>query len=556
MTRQQAEKITTEYLNRIFGFALKRCKTLQDAEDLSQEIVTKIFHTLVKRDDIENVEKFIWTIAHNSLSNYYRDNKQGFTGISIDEISEILADNRTNFATDLELRETVEKMQSEIAYLSKLQRRILIAYYYHNMKQSEIAEMLNIPVGTVKWHLFEAKKELKRGMETMRTSGELKFNPIKFNFIGISGMPGKDGNSIVLLNSALAQNIIYSVFRQSKSIAEIAEELGVSPVYIESEVEALEKYGYLSEKNGKYLCEVLLGEQSKEINRLECEMYKRAADIFANEVYDKMQKSGLLDDEKVVSCNRIAEIKDGKPVFEQDKNFMLWAIIPFIAALSGENLGENKIKFEDVATIRPDGGHNITYAVVDNPNIAPPEYEPDLKCWFGPCYSSDENTILWLIDSMWSIKRLKATEYFVDVDRVRALLHRFLIGENLSSAEYAMLSEKGLLRVIDNENGFFSSLQAGWVHGQKGKDALIKKGDEIREKYKDTLTEIAKPYIEAVLADTPEHLRKVRAFGLQYVFSSSGIFILYCIKNLLASGKLTLPTEEQKKALTIIVAHE
>jgi hypothetical protein len=119
-----------------------------------------------------------------------------------------------------------------------------------------------------------------------------------------------------------------------------------------------------------------------------------------------------------------------------------------------------------------------------------------------------------------------------------------------------MLSEKGLLRVVDNENGFFSSLQAVWVHGQKGRDALIKIGDEIREKYKDTFAEIAKPYIEAVLADTPEHLRKVQAFGLQYVFSSSGIFILYCIKNLLASGKLTLPTEEQKKALTIVVAHE
>ena len=39
MKRQDAEKIITEYLKPIFGFALKRCKSMQDAEDLSQEIV-------------------------------------------------------------------------------------------------------------------------------------------------------------------------------------------------------------------------------------------------------------------------------------------------------------------------------------------------------------------------------------------------------------------------------------------------------------------------------------------------------------------------------------
>ena len=33
MKREQAEKLTTEYLNPLYGFALKRCAHLQDAED-------------------------------------------------------------------------------------------------------------------------------------------------------------------------------------------------------------------------------------------------------------------------------------------------------------------------------------------------------------------------------------------------------------------------------------------------------------------------------------------------------------------------------------------
>ena len=41
MNRQDAEKIITEYLKPIFGFALKRCKSIHDAEDLSQEIAER-----------------------------------------------------------------------------------------------------------------------------------------------------------------------------------------------------------------------------------------------------------------------------------------------------------------------------------------------------------------------------------------------------------------------------------------------------------------------------------------------------------------------------------
>ena len=67
MRRQDAENIITEYLKPIFGFALKRCKSTQDAEDLSQEIVLKAYRALLAKDDIGDAGKFIWTIAHNAL---------------------------------------------------------------------------------------------------------------------------------------------------------------------------------------------------------------------------------------------------------------------------------------------------------------------------------------------------------------------------------------------------------------------------------------------------------------------------------------------------------
>ena len=74
MNKQDAERITTEYLKPVYGFALKRCRSLQDAEDLSQDIVLRIFIALLKREDIVDVQKYVWTIAHNCLTSYYDTN--------------------------------------------------------------------------------------------------------------------------------------------------------------------------------------------------------------------------------------------------------------------------------------------------------------------------------------------------------------------------------------------------------------------------------------------------------------------------------------------------
>jgi DNA-directed RNA polymerase specialized sigma24 family protein len=72
LNRQNAEKIITEYLKPIYGFARKRCNNMQDVEDLSHDIVLKAFKAFLIKDDIADPGKLIWTIAHNALSKHLR----------------------------------------------------------------------------------------------------------------------------------------------------------------------------------------------------------------------------------------------------------------------------------------------------------------------------------------------------------------------------------------------------------------------------------------------------------------------------------------------------
>ncbi len=553
MNKQESERIITEYIKPVFGFALKRCRSLQDAEDLSQEIISKAFHALMKHDAVKDAGKFIWTVAHNALSNYYRDVGKNCIGVSFDEISEYLCDS-TDIESKLSERETVQRLQSEIAYLSKLQRRIVIDYYYGNKKQNKIAEELNIPVGTVKWHLFEAKKELKRGMGSMRISSELKFNPVRFDICGTNGIIGSKGNNDNFFKSALSQNIVYSVWREGKTVNQIADDLGVSPVYVESEAEYLEKYNFLIKSGEKYLCNILIDEMTPDITELHDEMYEKAAKIFADELYNELVKSKIWENPNTFG-GHTGDISFDSSA-KKDKNFFLWALIPFITASSGENLSDKAVSFEEAATIRPDGGQNICYANVSNGHSAFPKHFESIKLWKGPFQNGINGFSLWQIDTEWSEKRID-DDFYQKAPNVLNLLKHWFNGNELTAQEIAFLVERGFLKTAGEPDQLFKcALQCVCIKGEKTKKSLIYIGETIMKRHKDEFAALRGPYEEAVLRNTPEHLQKMQQYCLQYTFYYDAWFILYCLKELVGSGKLNLPTEEQKKALTTIIIDE
>ncbi len=551
MKRQDVENTITEYLKPIFGFALKRCKNIYDAEALSQEIVLRSFRALLAKDDVGDMGKFIWTVAHNTLSNYYRDTAKSMIGVPIDEVSELIADP-DSFIDEDDNAELLHRLQMEIAYLSKLQRRIVIAYYFENRKQENIANELGIPLGTVKWHLFEAKKELKRGMDTMRKASELKFNPIKFHSYGLNGSVGTKSLD-EFFRSTLSQNICYCVRNTAKTVNEIADALGVSPVYVETEVEFLEEYGFLQQQKDKYIVNFIISKPTAELLVMQNNMYKRAAALFANDLYDELTNSGVLDSSDII-CNQTDDSIFLTTSHKADKNFILWSLIPYIAACSGERLMDNSITFDEVATLRPDGAHNIVHAsVVANEMILPDEYVY-MKNWCGPMWNANESQMMWQIDSEWS-DREPAKERNIPEEQIKTItLYNWEKEHTVSQFDYAWLAERGYIKTNGDYDGYFkSSWQIVLLTSKEIRDELLAIGERIKEKYKDEFDSLKAPYAKAVLDSVPVHLRKTKAYELQFVFHTDGWFLLHCITELLENGKLKKPTQGQRKVLSTLI---
>lgn len=77
----------------------------------------------------------------------------------------------------------------------------------------------------------------------MRMPCELKFYLIKFELCETNGLLEAKGTNNNIFRSALSQNIVYAVWMEDKTVNEIADCLGVSTIYVESEAEYLAEYG-------------------------------------------------------------------------------------------------------------------------------------------------------------------------------------------------------------------------------------------------------------------------------------------------------------------------
>ena len=85
MEKQKADKIITEYLKKIYGFAMKKSFSYHEAEDLCSDIIDEVYSSLLKSENIENIEGYIWRISEHTYAKYVARKKKQM-GVSLDNI--------------------------------------------------------------------------------------------------------------------------------------------------------------------------------------------------------------------------------------------------------------------------------------------------------------------------------------------------------------------------------------------------------------------------------------------------------------------------------------
>ena len=336
MDKHKADQIITQYLKKIYGFAVKKAFSYDEAEELCSEITFEVYSSLIKSDEIYNLDGYIWRISEHTYAKYVSSKKR-HEGISIDGL--VLPHYDTySFDNDDEER---ARLSREVAYLSKTRRQIVFKFYYENKTVEGIASETKIPVGTVKWHLNQARNNLKDGISMERKIGSLGLSPIEAQGFGHSGKPGNNGGPEFYLGDKLNLNIAYSVYFSPKGLEEIAEELGLTPVFIEDKVRFLEDNGFLVKTKGQKYTTYVDFEPQKYSLELKENKYKtmlEIAKIMANE-YAPLVREAIKDTKNVYIPSGNFELLEAAAIF--------YGISNKCAIPLGKDISKYRIKTRD-----------------------------------------------------------------------------------------------------------------------------------------------------------------------------------------------------------------
>ena len=129
MNQNEANRIIEQYIDKIYMFIKRRVSNESDVQDISQETALRLYKSLCVKD-VENVEAYVYTVARNTLINYYRGKEKTYYNVPIEDVENTAKAKDTDILEEMIHDESVSKIREEIAYLSKIQRKILIMFYY------------------------------------------------------------------------------------------------------------------------------------------------------------------------------------------------------------------------------------------------------------------------------------------------------------------------------------------------------------------------------------------------------------------------------------------
>jgi len=252
LPQQLLAEFADHYMEQLFYFCLKKTGSRHEAEDLASEIVCIIVSSLQQGTIPDNFPAWVWQIARNRCSRWAKKKRERMDTHTSGDIGELdLPDDGEEPLDELIRDETLAVLRRELAFLSSEYRSIVVAHHIKGRTLGEIAQILGLPVGTVKSRLYYARKRLKEGMEMEREFGKLSYDPEEMGFF-MCGSNGINGEPMCFIERKLCKNILLAAYRSPSTGEELAIEVGLALPYMEEELRRLVDATLMRHKDGRY----------------------------------------------------------------------------------------------------------------------------------------------------------------------------------------------------------------------------------------------------------------------------------------------------------------
>lgn len=492
--------ITNELMEATYLFCIKRISDTEAAKDLAQDILYEALRAIASGKEFVSFHSWYWRMARNKYADYI-SHKQNHT-LPIETAGGMAAELPQPIESII-ASEDISTLNYSLSRLAAIYREIIVRFYLKEQSVNQIANDLCIPVGTVKRRLFDAKKSLKERFDNMNNIGKTAYAPVDVSwFWGYSAQKA----SLLMEGSKICPQVMVICRNEAKNVNEIADEMGVAPVYLEEILEKMEKEQLLiSPAKGKYLANCCIFPREK---YMQAELF--ACDIFHDNHFGERITDKLLSiKDKITSLDFYGN--------HFDYSYLMWLLYVqagYIICDIGEKYYESKngSKYPKEA----DRNYNVTmhYVLPDeifNDSIYGKLREKSWSCLGQSFITADYGKVLFrndyeidpfpceqVDDNNWRLGR----DTWVDGNNISLLIS---LSENperkLSVHEEAMAAEflkKGLLKKEDNRLSVQLPIFNRETH-QKIQDILREELKEIAEEYVELISEgikeILLPYV-------------------------------------------------------------
>lgn len=167
--RSSFEELMKKYNKKIFGYIYRMVKDEEVAIELTQDFFLKLYHILDKYNTQYKFTTWAYRICYNMVIDHIRKNSAYIESLDCETVIPKMVESENYIKEDafdnLVQEELREYTWSVVDRIPLKFRELILMRYLQDLKYEEIAEITQMPVGTIKNRLFKAKEMLKMELE-------------------------------------------------------------------------------------------------------------------------------------------------------------------------------------------------------------------------------------------------------------------------------------------------------------------------------------------------------------------------------------------------------
>ncbi|MCA9106939.1 MAG: RNA polymerase sigma factor [Pirellulaceae bacterium] len=154
------------YGPRVFGLCCRMLGQREDAEDAAQETLVRMFKSLERWDDTRPFEPWLLAIAGNRCRTRLARRASTPRCVTLEE-----SDVAQSYDSEQGARQIDEEVRLALCEVTPRYRQAFLGFHEHGLSYAQIAEWLEVPLGTVKTWVRRARIQL---MDRLKARGAIE----------------------------------------------------------------------------------------------------------------------------------------------------------------------------------------------------------------------------------------------------------------------------------------------------------------------------------------------------------------------------------------------